>query len=247
MKRIRLTVAYDGTFFCGWQVQNNGRTVEGVLNEVLSEFLGEEIRVIGASRTDSGVHSLGNIAVFDTESQIPGDRYLYILNQRLPEDVSVRDSGEVAPDFHPRHRHSRKTYEYRILNSRSPNPVRRNYTWLVQKPLDTAAMACAAALVPGKRDFASFCAAGSQAQTTVREVYSCKVSVEGEEVVIRVTGEGFLYNMVRILAGTLVEIGKGFYPLEEMAEIIMARDRRRAGATAPPQGLTLVGIEFCRE
>lgn len=244
MKRIQLTVAYDGTDFCGWQVQNNGRTVEGVLNEVLSEFLQEEIRVIGASRTDSGVHGMGNIAVFDTKSSIPGDKFIYILNQKLPEDVSVRDSREVPDDFHPRHTNSRKTYEYRILNANSPVPVRRKYTWMIPKKLDLEAMRKAAAYVQGEHDFASFCAAGSQAQTTVRTVYSCEVCAEGEEVVIRITGAGFLYNMVRILAGTLAEIGKGFYPPEQMEEIIKACDRTKAGATAPPQGLTLVGIEF---
>jgi tRNA pseudouridine38-40 synthase len=244
MKRIQLTVAYDGTDFCGWQVQNNGRTVEGVLNEVLSDFLGEEIRVIGASRTDSGVHGMGNLAIFDTQSTIPGDKFIYILNQRLPDDVSIRKSQEVAADFHPRHVNSRKTYEYRILNAASPNPVRRKYTWLIPKKLDVKAMQRAAQYVPGEHDFASFCAAGSQAQTTVRTVYSCDVREEGEEIVIRVTGAGFLYNMVRILAGTLAEIGKGFYPPEQMQEILEACDRTKAGATAPPQGLMLMGIEL---
>ena len=244
MKRVQLVVAYDGTDFCGWQVQNNGRTVEGELNKALSEFLGEDIHVIGASRTDSGVHGLGNIAVFDTESRIPGDKFFFILNQRLPEDVSIREAKEVPPDFHPRHVNSRKTYEYRILNAGSPVPMRRRYTWHIPKKLDVEAMQKAAGYLTGEHDFASFCAAGSQAQTTVREIYSCEVRSDGEEIVIRVTGAGFLYNMVRIIAGTLSEIGKGFYPPEKMKDIIEARDRTAAGATAPPQGLTLVRIEM---
>ena len=244
MKRVELIVAYDGTDFCGWQVQNNGRTVEGELNKVLSDFLEEDIHVIGASRTDSGVHGLGNIAVFDTESKIPGDKFFFILNQRLPEDVSIRGAREVPPDFHPRHVNSRKTYEYRILNAVGPVPTRRRYTWHIPKKLDVEAMQEAAGYLVGIHDFASFCAAGSQAQTTVREIYGCKVSADGEEIVIRVTGAGFLYNMVRIIAGTLSEIGKGFYPPGEMKNIIEARDRTAAGATAPPHGLTLVEIRM---
>lgn len=244
MKRIQLTVAYDGTDFCGWQVQNNGRTVEGELNKVLSDFLGEDIHVTGASRTDSGVHGMGNIAVFDTESKIPGDKFFFILNQRLPEDVSIREAKEVQPDFHPRHVNSRKTYEYRILNSTGPIPTRRKYTWHIPKKLNVEAMQEAAKYLIGRHDFASFCAAGSQAQTTVREIYNCEVCADGEEIVIRVTGAGFLYNMVRIIAGTLSEIGKGFYPSEKMKGIIEACDRTAAGATAPPQGLTLIEIQM---
>lgn len=244
MKRVLLVVAYDGTDLCGWQIQNNGRTVEGELNKALSDFLGEDIHVIGASRTDSGVHGMGNIAVFDTESQIPGDKFLFILNQRLPEDISIREAKEVQPDFHPRHVRSRKTYEYRILNANSPVPVRRKYTWHIPKKLDVQKMQEASRYLIGEHDFASFCAAGSQAQTTIREIYDCDVIPDGEEIVIRVTGAGFLYNMVRIIAGTLSEIGKGFYPPEKMKEIIEARERKAAGATAPPQGLTLMKIEL---
>lgn len=243
-KRICLTVAYDGTAYCGFQVQKNGRTIEGELNRVLRELTGEEIRVIGASRTDAGVHGLGNIAVFDTDSRIPGEKFSYALNQRLPEDIRVVQSREVAPDFHPRHCKSRKTYEYHIFNSAFPNPVKRLYSHFTYVPLDAEKMRQAAAYLVGEHDFASFCSAGSKAETTVRTIYGLDVERNGEEIVIRVTGSGFLYNMVRIIAGTLMEAGSGRMAPERMAEILAAKDRRAAGPTAPACGLILAEIAY---
>ena len=243
-KRIKLTVAYDGTAYCGWQIQPNGITIEEVLNRTLTDFLGEEIRVIGASRTDSGVHARGNVAVFDTESRIPSDRLSYALNTQLPEDIRIMSSEEVAPDFHPRYRDSVKTYEYHIDNGRFPDPVRRLYTHFVPAKLDTEAMRKAAAWLVGTHDFASFCASGSQAKTTVRTVREINIFSESDEVLIQAKGEGFLYNMVRIIAGTLIKVGLGVYPPDHVKEILEAKDRGKAGETAPAKGLLLKNIEY---
>lgn len=244
-KRVCLRVAYDGTAYCGWQVQKNGRTIEGELNRALFELTGEKIQVIGASRTDAGVHGLCNVAVFDTLSRIPGEKFSYALNQRLPEDIRVRESKEVSPDFHPRHCKSRKTYEYHILNADFPNPVKRLYAHFTYVPLDTERMRRAAEYFIGEHDFASFCSVGSQAETTVRTIYGLTVERKGEEIVIRVTGGGFLYNMVRIIAGTLMEVGCGRMEPEEVEEILAAKDRAAAGPTAPACGLMLT--ELCYE
>lgn len=244
MKRVMLKVAYDGTDYCGWQRQNNGITVQQVLEEELSRMLGEEIQVLGCSRTDSGVHSLGNLCVFDTDARIPADKISYALNQRLPEDISVMRSQEVPPNFHPRKWDSVKTYEYTIYNGRMRNPIYRKYSLFHYGKLDVLAMQAAAGYVVGEHDFASFCSAGSTADTTWRTVYSCTVTQEGDLIRIRITGSGFLYNMVRIIAGTLMKIGSGQWKPDKMRKIIAARDRQAAGPTAPPEGLCLMEIEL---
>ena len=247
MKRVRLVVAYDGTNYCGWQLQPNGVTIEEVLNRALSDLLGEEIKVIGASRTDSGVHALGNVAVFDTETRIPAEKLSYALNTRLPEDIRIQSSEEVDGDFHPRHCDSVKTYEYRIWNHSFANPTERLYSKFCYYALDVAKMQKAANYLVGTHDFASFCSAGSQATTTVRTITGLTCERDPEEfrrIRIRVRGTGFLYNMVRIISGTLLEIGMGLREPEEMQEILEACDRSKAGPTAEAQGLTLIGITF---
>ena len=244
MRRIKLVVAYDGTDYCGFQVQNNGPTIEGELNRILSELFGEEIRVIGASRTDSGVHAYCNVAVFDTEARMPAEKMIYAINQRLPEDIRVQSSCEVAPDFHPRHTDSRKTYEYRIYNTHVQNPMKRRYALWNYHNLDVDKMKEAAAYLVGEHDFKSFCSADSQVESTVRTIYDLSVTQNGEDIVIRVCGNGFLYNMVRIIAGTLLEAGKGKIAPNEMERILEAKDRQAAGPTAPAHGLTLVKYDF---
>lgn len=244
MKRVKLTVAYDGTNYHGWQVQDNGITIESELNRCLSELLGERIRVIGASRTDAGVHALCNVAVFDTESRMPAEKVSYALNQRLPEDIRVRKSEEVEADWHPRRCESRKTYEYRIYRGEFPMPVKRLYSYFTYHDLDVESMRRGAAFLEGEHDFRSFCQTGSQAESTVRTVYSVEVEEQGDELVIRVCGNGFLYNMVRIIAGTLLEVGRGRRRPEELAAVLQAADRSAAGPTAPAHGLTLVKYEF---
>lgn len=294
-RRILLRVAYDGTNYHGWQLQPNAATIEGELNRALCALTGEEIVVTGASRTDAGVHALGNVAVFDTTSRIPAEKFSYALNQRLPEDIVIQSSKQVADDFHPRHCDCRKTYEYDILNRTFPLPAYRNTAYFLYGTLNIEAMRRACQAFLGEHDFASFCAAGAQVQTTVRKIYSLEVecrplteagtpvppasgeavnaaggkrgeqvqqaqSASGETAIpaagganagsadqlltIRVKGNGFLYNMVRIIAGTLVEVGRGHIKPEEVAGIIAAKDRAKAGATAPARGLRLVEIEY---
>lgn len=243
-KRIALTVAYDGTRYCGWQIQNNGRTIQGELNRCLEELLGHPVETMGASRTDAGVHALGNVAVFDTDSRIPAEKFSYALNQRLPEDIRIQASRQTPLDFHPRYCLSEKTYEYRILNRRFSLPTERLYSYFYHYPLDVEKMREATSYIIGRHDFASFCGAGAQVKTTVRLVTGFSVERIGEMVYMRVSGRGFLYNMVRIFAGSLIEIGNGVYPPEHMGEILEARNRGAAGPTAPACGLTLLGIEF---
>lgn len=247
MKRVMLTVAYDGTNYHGWQLQPNVTTIESVLNETLSSLLKEDIRVIGASRTDTGVHALGNIAVFDTQTRIPAEKISYALNQRLPQDIRIQASREVPQDFHPRRQNSRKTYEYRIFNSEFPMPIYRLYAHFTYVPLDVVLMQKAADYLVGEHDFKSFCSVNTTAETTVRTIYDITVEKSGELINIQVTGSGFLYNMVRIIAGTLMEVGRGNLAPEGMKEILKARDRAKAGPTAPACGLTLAKYEFIGE
>ena len=244
MKRVKLTVAYDGTNYCGWQVQPNGITIQEVLNQCLSEFTGEKIETIGASRTDAGVHALGNVAVFDTEMRMPGDKFSFALNQRLPEDIRIQKSEEVDVNFHPRYIKSQKTYEYRILNRRFPIPTERFYSHFTYIPLDIEKMREAAEYLVGEHDFKSFCGTGAQVKTTVRTVKEIQIEKNEDRITIRITGEGFLYNMVRIIAGTLMDIGGGLYPPEKMQEILAAKDRKKAGPPAPARGLTLMEIQY---
>lgn len=280
MRRIMLTVAFDGTNYSGWQIQPNKETIEGVLNRELSRLLNEEIKVVGASRTDSGVHAEGAVCVFDTESKIPGDKFSYAINQTLPEDIRIRNSKEVDITFHPRRVNSRKTYRYRIRHDEFPNPLDARYSYHVYTKLDIEAMRRACEFIKGKHDFKSFCSVHTDVDTTVRTVYDVHIDVTpdkkllqmsglmksaGESGAMRsggesaagrirpeiidiyVTGNGFLYNMVRIIAGTLIEVGQGKIKPEEIPAIIEACDREKAGPTAPAKGLTLIGYKMMRE
>ena len=244
MKRVKLTVAYDGTHYSGWQIQPNAVTIEEVLNRHLSELLQEPIKVIGASRTDAGVHALGNVAVFDTSARMPAEKISYAMNTRLPEDIRIQESCQVPGDFHPRFCKTVKTYEYRILNRRFPDPTRRLYSLFYYYPLDEKKMQQAADYLVGEHDFKSLCTHKEEVENTVRTIYRAEVIRTGDEILIRLKGNGFLYNMVRIIVGTLLRVGSGYYEPEYMKELLKAKDRQAAGETAPPQGLTLVGIEY---
>lgn len=244
MRRIRLKVAYDGTKYCGWQLQNNGPTIEGELHKALKQVLGEDVALTGASRTDAGVHSLGNIAIFDTDSRIPADKFCYALNQWLPDDIIIQESDEVPPNWHPRKQRSRKTYEYRILNRHMPDPTRRFDTHFYYRPLDVGKMQQAASYLEGEHDFTSFASVHMTVPTAVRTIYSCTVEKKGDIIAIRVCGSGFLYNMVRIIAGTLIEVGTGAREPEDIPRILEAKDREEAGPTAPARGLTMIGIVY---
>ena len=217
MKRVRMVLAYDGTNYCGWQLQPNGITIEEVLNQALSELLREPVAVIGASRTDSGVHAEGAVAVFDTENRMPADKICFALNQRLPEDIRVLQSDEVPLDWHPRKQNCIKTYEYRILNRKISMPTRRLYSYFCYFDMDVEKMQQAAKYLLGEHDFKSFCTVRTQAEETVRTIYSLDVTKDAEDMIhIRISGSGFLYNMVRIIAGTLMKVGMGVYPPEHM-------------------------------
>lgn len=244
MKRVKLVVAYDGTNYRGWQLQPNGVTIEEMLNRALTELLKEPIAVIGASRTDSGVHARGNVAVFDTENRMPADKICFALNQRLPEDIRIQSSEEVSADWHPRKANCIKTYEYRILNRKIAMPLERLYSHFCYVALDVERMRQAAQHIIGEHDFKSFCTVRTQAEETVRTVYSLDIDKKDDMITIRISGNGFLYNMVRIIAGTLMKVGMGVYPPEHVAEIIEARDRQQAGQTALAKGLTLVSLEY---
>ncbi len=270
-KRIMFTSAYDGRDYVGWQMQPNCIAVEHVINKALSELLKEDIIIAGASRTDSGVHADGNVAVFDTETRIPADKICFALNQRLPKDIVCTSSCEVKPDFHPRHADCTKTYEYTIYNAVHPDPIKRRYSYVVYVPGDIDAIRRAAEDLKGERDFASFCSAHAQVKTTVRNIYSLDINqgdgslIEKEnnedkkeaieidgpqriyvshDIKIRISGNGFLYNMVRIIVGTLVKVGYHFYPPEYVKTILDACDRTKAGPKAPAEGLKLVKIEY---
>ncbi|MBC5685926.1 tRNA pseudouridine(38-40) synthase TruA [Roseburia sp. NSJ-9] len=242
--QVKLVVAYEGTNYCGWQIQPNGITIEQVLNETLSSLLGEEITVTGASRTDAGVHSLGNVAVFETHTKMPAEKISFALNQRLPEDIVVQESCQVPEDFHPRFSKSRKTYEYRILNCRFRQPLERRTSYFYHYPLDVSAMQKAAAYLVGEHDFTSFASVHAQTNTYVRMIYALDVVREGDMIRIRVQGNGFLYNMVRIIAGTLIQVGAGIKKPEDMESILAGKDRELAGPTAPAHGLTMIGLEY---
>lgn len=263
MKRIKLTISYDGTNYVGWQIQKNGLAIEQVLNEHLSKLLGEDITVVGCSRTDSGVHARGNVAAFDTETKIPAEKLSYALNQSLPEDIRIVKSEEVSPDFHPRYANTRKTYEYRILNCRYNLPTLRLYTDYVYYALDVEKMRQGAEFLLGEHDFTAFSSSGGQQKSGVRTIYSididtqllnpdadpeedAKTGYRPQVITIRITGNGFLYNMVRIIAGTLEKVGMGIYPPEHVKEILDSCDRSLSAPKAAARGLTLVCIDYLK-
>ena len=244
MRRIMLTVAYDGTNYCGWQIQPTGITIEEVLNQALSHLLKEEIHVLGVSRTDSGVHALGNLCVFDTETRIPAEKICYAVNQGLPGDIVVQKSEEVPLGYHPRKCNSEKTYEYVIYNNRLPNPVERLYSYFFYMPLDVDKMKQAAVYLVCEHDFKSFCSARTQVENTVRTITALSVERDGCRIRIRVSGTGFLYNMVRIMTGTLLAVQQGRFVPEDIPKIIEGKNRKLAGPTAPACGLYLEKVFY---
>ena len=244
MKRIMIVVAYEGTKYCGWQSQPNQITVEEVINRELTALLKENIEVIGASRTDSGVHAMGNVAVFDTETRIPAEKICYALNHSLPEDIVVQLSKEVPGDFHPRHCDSIKTYEYKIWNADFIQPFNRKYTHFVYRNLDVEAMRRAAEAFLGTHCFTSFCSTHTQVQDHVRTIYSLDIIKEDHLITIRIRGNGFLYNMVRIIAGALIGVGQGKLPEDCLQRALETRNRLDLGITAPASGLELTRVEY---
>ena len=250
---LRLTVQYDGTDYAGWQRQDNGRSIQALLEESLAVIEGAPVTVTGAGRTDAGVHALGQVALATMTHTIATGTLLRALNATLPRDIRVLEVADAPPDFHPRYSARSKTYTYRILNSAVDLAFERRWSWHLAAPLDVDAMQEAAAFLVGPQDFASFQGAGSSSRTTERTIGSVVVARRApvfadpsrESIVaITVTGDGFLRHMVRNIVGTLVEVGQGRRAAGTMPAVLESRDRRNAGATAPPQGLFLVKVEY---
>ncbi len=247
MKRILIKAAYDGTSYHGWQRSENAMTIAGEIEKALKKLTGEDIQVNGTSRTDAGVHSEGNLAVFDTESSIPPERFCLALNTCLPDDIRIVGSKEVPPDYHPRFLKTAKTYLYRIHLGEFPDPLRDRYVWHLGYELDLKSMQEAAEYLKGEHDFKSFCSVHTETRTTVREIADLTVERIDDEIHITVRGYGFLYNMVRIIAGTLSEVGRGLRKPSDIREILLSMDRVNAGQTAPAKGLTLIDIRVIDE
>lgn len=245
MRNIKLTIEYDGTNYHGWQIQKNAVTVQEYVEKALAKLLGTETGVTGCSRTDVGVHAYGQVATFHTESNIPAEKFSYALNNLLPEDIVIQKSEEVPPDFHPRYSSKGKKYRYLICNSAHQSALMRNRACHVRPELNFEEMQKASRYFVGEHDFAAFQATGGQVRSTVREIYSMSIEKKEDKIIeIEVTGNGFLYNMVRIIAGTLIYVGMGKLTAEDILGILKELDRRKAGKTAPAQGLYLMEIYY---
>lgn len=241
---IKLKLQYDGTEYHGWQIQKNEKTVQETLMRALEKITGETVSVTGCGRTDTGVHAEGYVCNFHTDSSIPIERYPYALNTHLPCDIVCLGAQEVQEDFHANRSAVRKRYVYKILNREFPDAVLCRYAWHYKYPLDVDKMREAAKAFLGEHDFIGFASSGFTVKTTVREIYSLDVSRENDIITIDVVGNGFLYNMVRIITGTLAFVGGGKINPADMADIIASKDRNRAGITAPPQGLCLKEVYY---
>jgi tRNA pseudouridine38-40 synthase len=242
MRNIRLVIAYDGTAYSGWQIQPNVPTVQGVIEDRLQQMTWHPCRLRVVGRTDAGVHALGQVANFRTDSSIPDRGFFCGLNTMLPGDISIVSAVEVPLDFDARRHNNGKHYRYTIWNQRSPAPLLARTAFHIFRPLAVEAMVRAARYLVGRHDFASFQAAECDRETTVRTLYRCTVSQEGALIHIDVEGTAFLKNMVRIIAGTLVEVGQNHLRPEFMPELLRRADRREAGLTAPPHGLCLMKV-----
>ena len=242
--RIKLTVEYDGGPFCGWQSQINGTTVQGEIERAFFEQTGQKINLVGSGRTDAGVHALGQVAHFDTDCAIPPEKIAYAINTHLPESIRILKSELVGEDFHARFNAKKKTYIYKIYTGDISSPIRRNTAVFVRGTLDDEKMKEALAYIVGEHDFTCFMASGSPVKDAVRTVYSLDFEKDGNDYTFRITGNGFLYNMVRIIVGTLIYVGQGRISPNEVKNIIDSKDRTLAGITMPPQGLYLESVVY---
>ncbi|HET6871762.1 MAG TPA: tRNA pseudouridine(38-40) synthase TruA [Sporolactobacillaceae bacterium] len=245
MQRLKCTISYDGTEFSGYQIQPNGRTVQGEIEHVLMRMhKGRQVRISASGRTDAGVHAVGQVIHFDTELDIPESGWIRALNTQLPHDIQVFKVEKSGQEFHSRFATKKKEYRYRILNCLERDLFRRNYVYHVPELLNIDAMKDAAQYILGEHDFTSFCAAGSSVKDKVRTVYELELIPKEDELIIRIVGNGFLYQMVRIIVGNLLEVGRGKIEPGQIKEILDARDRRKALYTAPPQGLYLWHVDY---
>lgn len=241
---ILLTIAYDGSAYCGWQFQQNAVTVQEKIEEALKRLYKTDISITGASRTDTGVHAMGQRALYKGKDNIPLSNIPAAMNSILPDDIRIYKAEEAEEGFHPIFGAKNKTYRYTIQNGLVKNPLLRNYAWYVPYTLDLDKMKRAASQIIGEHDFSCFCASGGSAKTTVRKVNSLTLYKEEENITFFINGNGFLYNMVRIIAGTLMYAGCGKIDANAIEAIIRSKDRTKAGITAPPQGLTLMEVNY---
>ena len=255
MRKIRLLLEYDGTAYHGWQIQKEGLTLQGIIEEKIFNITDSHSRVIGASRTDAGVHALGQVATFRTESKLDSQTIKKALNALLPEDIRALDVSEVDNSFHPRNDVRRKSYFYIISNQKKPSAFVHKYAWTVRQFLDFKSMEEASHILIGRYDFSSFMGAGSDIRNSVREIFSLKIEkfdeidfmtacMKGKFIKITIEADGFLRHMARNIVGTLVEIGRGRMASHRMEEILQAWNRRLAGPNVPPNGLFLEKIFY---
>ena len=244
VRRVALLLSYDGTAYAGWQRQQNALAVQQVVEQALSRLVGTPVGITGASRTDAGVHALGQVVHFDTKATIPAEKLPYALNTMLPADVRALAGADVPEDFHARFSACGKRYVYRIHNAPHASALERDHTAHVPVRLDIAAMRRALPALLGTHDFAAFQAAGGTAKTTVRTLDQADLSQSGDELRLTVGGNAFLYNMVRIIAGTMLEIGKGKLGEDAFAKALQSGDRLTLGVTAPARGLTLCEVRY---
>lgn len=244
MKNIRLILQYDGTNYHGFQIQPSVVTIQGTLEETVKAITGEDVRVYGCSRTDAGVHAVRYSAGFWLSTPIPPEKIALVMNNALPDDIRILSSYEADADFHPRFSCVAKKYRYVINTSPDAGVFTKNYEWQLRKPLDVDAMNTAAAHIIGEHDFRSFMTTGPEMESTVRNVHSLEVVSDGDLVKIYIKADGYLYNMVRIITGTLVQVGEGRMLPDKVKDIIDGKDRSLAGPTAPAQGLALYEIYY---
>ena len=243
MRNIKITIQYNGKNYCGWQKQNNSPGIQGTIEKAIFDITREEVKITGSGRTDAGVHALGQVANFKTNSQIPVDRIPNALNAKLPKDISIVKAEEVDEDFHSRYSAKKKTYRYQIYNSLYRSPIYADISYPVKYDLDIDKMKKEAKSLIGTYDFKGFMSSGSSVTDTVRTIYNIEVSKSEDLIIIEIEGNGFLYNMVRIIAGTLVDIGRGRIT-ENMSTIIESKSRSMAGHTAPAHGLFLKKVDY---
>lgn len=244
MRNIKLTIEYDGKEYKGWQKQPKHLNIQGEIENAIKSITGEEVELIGSGRTDAGVHAFGQVANFKIESDFPIDKIATAINSQLKKSIRVLKAEEVPLEFHSRYHCHQKTYAYIIDNSEQGTAIYRNTTHHISKPLNIENMQKAANYLVGEHDFSSFKSSGTSSKSSVRTIYQAQVLKEQTRVVIMLTGNGFLYNMVRIIAGTLVEVGMGDRLPEEMKDIIEAKDRQKAGKTLPARGLFLMNVNY---
>lgn len=244
MRNIKLTIEYDGTDYCGWQIQPNGITVQQCINDALSRIEGKPVCVTGAGRTDSGVHALGQAASFATDSNIPSEKYRDALNSLLPDSIRIAASEAVAPDFNARFSAKQKTYKYTIRNAHTASAVGGRYEYHCPYPLDTDKMRRACEYYVGEHDFAAFMASGSSVKDTVRTIFDAHLDIDMPSIVFSVTGNGFLYKMVRLMTGTLLDIGKGKHEPEYIKRLLEEKGGIRAVTAVPAKGLLLYSIKY---